>query len=69
MRFNKGQKGKCKLNQQALNDIMGCVSFDLRGEIFDYDVVYLGRMDITSPTYNITFRVNPLNFDDNWIEV
>ena len=40
MRFDKGQKGKCKLNQQALNDIMGCVSFDLRGELFDYDVVY-----------------------------
>ena len=69
MRFEKGQKGKCKLNQHALNDIMGCISFDLRGEIFDYNVVYSDRMDVISPTYNITFVVNPLNFDDNWTEV
>lgn len=64
MRFEKGQNGKCKLNQHALNDIMGCISFDLRGEIFDYNVVYSDRRH-----YNITFVVNPLNFDDNWIEV
>ena len=68
-KFKQGQKGVCKLTEQGLKRHERSISYDLSEEIFDYEVVFLGRMDIRSRTYRITFRVNPLHFDDDWEEI
>lgn len=68
-KFKEGQKGVCKLTEQGLKQYERSVSYDLSEEIFDYEVVYLGRMDIRSRTYRLTFRVNPSLFDNDWEEI
>lgn len=45
------------------------VSYDLSEEIFDYEVLFLGKMDVRSRNYGITLRVNLLLFEDDWEEI
>ena len=69
MKFKQGQRGICKLTEEGIKHYEGCVSFNLENEIFDYEVVFLGRMDIRSRNYDVTFRVHPLHFEDDWEEI
>ena len=69
MKFKQGQRGICKLTEEGIKHYEGSVSYDLTNEVFDYEVVFLGRMDIHSRTYRLTFRVHPLHFEDDWEEI
>lgn len=68
-KFKQGQKGVCKLTEQGLKRHEKSVSYDLSEEIFDYEVLFLGKMDVRSRNYGITLRVNLLLFEDDWEEI